>query len=133
MDNIFQDLIGEGIVIIYMDDMFLSTKTKDHLRENTRRVLQRFNGKRSISKTQKMQVLQREDRMAGNGNSRRKDNDGPRKTQRNSGLACPNHSETSMGLPGIQELLPAIHPRFLIACPTSKRTPEKRPKIRVDN
>ena len=42
MDNIFQDLIGEGIVIIYMDDMFLSAKTKDHLRENTRRVLQRL-------------------------------------------------------------------------------------------
>ena len=40
MDDIFQDLIEEKIVIIYMDDMFLSAKTKDRLRENTRRVLQ---------------------------------------------------------------------------------------------
>ena len=40
MDDIFEDLIEEGIVIIYMDDMFLSAKTKEQLRENTRRVLQ---------------------------------------------------------------------------------------------
>ena len=42
MDDIFEDLIEEGIVIIYMDDMFLSTKTKEQLRENTRWVLQRL-------------------------------------------------------------------------------------------
>ena len=42
MDNIFKDLIEEGIVIIYMDDMFLSARTKEQLRENTRRVLQRL-------------------------------------------------------------------------------------------
>ena len=40
MDNIFEDLIEEGIVIIYMDDMFLSAKTKEQLRENTKWVLQ---------------------------------------------------------------------------------------------
>ena len=33
MDDIFEDLIEEGIVIIYMDDMFLSAKTKEQLRE----------------------------------------------------------------------------------------------------
>ena len=42
MDNIFEDLIEEGIVIICMDDMFLSAKTKEQLRENTKRVLQRL-------------------------------------------------------------------------------------------
>ena len=42
MDDIFEDLIEEGIVIIYMDDMFLSAKTKEQLRENTKRVLQRL-------------------------------------------------------------------------------------------
>ena len=40
MDDIFQDLIEKGIMIIYMDDMFLSAKTKDWLCENTKRVLQ---------------------------------------------------------------------------------------------
>ena len=40
IDDIFEDLIKEGIVIIYMDDMFLSAKTKEQLRENTKRVLQ---------------------------------------------------------------------------------------------
>ena len=42
MDDIFKDFIEEGIVIIYMDDMFLSAKTKEQLRENTKRVLQRL-------------------------------------------------------------------------------------------
>ena len=42
MDNIFEDLIEEGILIIYMDDMFLSAKTKEQLRENTKRVLQQL-------------------------------------------------------------------------------------------
>ena len=42
MDNIFEDLIEEGIVIIYMDNMFLSAKMKEQLRENTKRVLQRL-------------------------------------------------------------------------------------------
>ena len=40
MDEIFKDMIEEGIVIIYMDDMFLAAKTKECLQENTRRVLQ---------------------------------------------------------------------------------------------
>ena len=42
MCNSPEDLIKEGIVIIYMDDMFLSAKTKEQLRENTKRVLQRL-------------------------------------------------------------------------------------------
>ena len=42
MDDIFEDLIKEGIVIIYMDDMFLSAKTKEQLRENNKRVLQQL-------------------------------------------------------------------------------------------
>ena len=42
MDDIFEDLIEEGIVIIYMDNMFLLPKTKEQLRENTKRVLQRL-------------------------------------------------------------------------------------------
>ena len=42
MDDIFEDLIEEGIVIIYMDDMFISAKTKEQLRENTKQVLQRL-------------------------------------------------------------------------------------------
>ena len=42
MDNIFKDLIEEGIMIIYMDDMFLSAKTKEQLWENTKWVLQQL-------------------------------------------------------------------------------------------
>ena len=42
MDDIFEDLIKEGIVIIYMDNMFLLAKMKEQLRENTKRVLQRL-------------------------------------------------------------------------------------------
>ena len=42
MDKIFHNMIEEGIIIIYMDNMFLPAKTKECLRENMRRVLQQL-------------------------------------------------------------------------------------------
>ena len=38
----FKDLIDEGIIIIYMDDLFLFTKDLTSLKENTKQVLQRL-------------------------------------------------------------------------------------------
>ena len=35
MDDIFVDLIEEGIAIIYMNDTFLLAKTKEQLQNNT--------------------------------------------------------------------------------------------------
>ena len=40
MDTTFKDLINEGIIIIYMDNLFLFTKDLTSLEENTKRVLQ---------------------------------------------------------------------------------------------
>ena len=40
MDATFKDLIDEGIIIIYMDDLFLFAKDLTLLEENTKRVLQ---------------------------------------------------------------------------------------------
>ena len=40
MDATFKDLIDEGIIIIYMDDLFLFAKDLTSLEENTKRVLQ---------------------------------------------------------------------------------------------
>ena len=42
MDAMFKDLIEEGIIIIYMDDLFLFAKDLTSLEENTKRVLQRL-------------------------------------------------------------------------------------------
>ena len=42
MDATFKDLIEEGIIIIYMDDLFLFTKDLTSLEENTKQVLQRL-------------------------------------------------------------------------------------------
>ena len=42
MDATFKDLIDEGIIIIYMDDLFLFAKDLTSLKENTKRVLQRL-------------------------------------------------------------------------------------------
>ena len=42
MDDLFQDLIEEKIVIIYMDDIFLYTKDEETLERNTRKVLKRL-------------------------------------------------------------------------------------------
>ena len=42
MDTTFKDLIDEGIIIIYMDDLFLFAKDLMSLEENTKQVLQRL-------------------------------------------------------------------------------------------
>ena len=42
MDSIFGDLIEGCIVIIYMNDIFLFTKTLEQLEINTKKVLQRL-------------------------------------------------------------------------------------------
>ena len=42
MDSLFGDLIDEGIVIIYMDDIFLFAETQEELEANTKRILQRL-------------------------------------------------------------------------------------------
>ena len=42
MDATFKDLIDEGIIIIYMDDLFLFAKDLTSLEENTKWVLQRL-------------------------------------------------------------------------------------------
>ena len=74
MNDIFEDLIEEGIVIIYMDDMFLSAKTKEQLRENTRQVLQRLmENDLFVPETKEMRILQGKDRVARNGYTGRKD------------------------------------------------------------
>ena len=42
MDSWFRDLINEGVIIIYMDDLFLFAKDLVSLRKNTKLVLQRL-------------------------------------------------------------------------------------------
>ena len=42
MDDIFGDLISQGIVIIYMDDIFLFAPDEKTLTENTKKVLARL-------------------------------------------------------------------------------------------
>ena len=39
MDDIFGDMINEGIIIVYMDDIFIFAPDKVTLMKNTRRVL----------------------------------------------------------------------------------------------
>ena len=42
MDNYFEDLINEGGIVIYMDDILIHTKTKELLMRRTKEVLDRL-------------------------------------------------------------------------------------------
>ena len=42
MDDIFGDMINEGIIIVYMDDIFIFAPDKVTLAKNTRKVLARL-------------------------------------------------------------------------------------------
>ena len=39
MDNYFEDLINEGGIVIYMDDILIHAKTKEQLMRRTKQVL----------------------------------------------------------------------------------------------
>ena len=39
MDDYFEDLINEGGIVIYMDDILIHMKTKEHLMRRTKQVL----------------------------------------------------------------------------------------------
>ena len=42
MNNSFKDMIAEGWLIVYMDDMLITSRNKEEDIERTRRVLQRM-------------------------------------------------------------------------------------------
>jgi len=42
MNNIFTDMISEGVVVVYLDDILIFTKDLDEHRRITQRVLRRL-------------------------------------------------------------------------------------------
>ena len=42
MDDYFEDLINKGAIVIYMDDILIHTKTKEHFMRRTKQVLDRL-------------------------------------------------------------------------------------------
>ena len=92
MDDIFEDLIEEGIVIIYMDNMFLSVKMKEQLRENTKRVLQRLTENDLYLKPKKCEFYKEKIEWLGMvGYTGRENYYGSWKVERNSRLAGPHY------------------------------------------
>ena len=60
MDSYFQDMINEGWIVIYMDDILLYAPTKEKLQELTKRVLQRLKEKDLFLKLEKCKFEQEE-------------------------------------------------------------------------
>jgi hypothetical protein len=60
MDAYFQDMLNEGWIVIYMDDILLFAKTKEELREMTKRVLRRLREKDLFLKLEKCQFEKEE-------------------------------------------------------------------------
>jgi NDP-sugar pyrophosphorylase family protein len=57
MDDYFRDMIDEGWIAIYMDDILIHARTKEDLEKRTKRVLKRLKEHDVyIPKTRKMQV-----------------------------------------------------------------------------
>src|SRR5258705_7519188 len=53
MDDYFRDMINEGWLVIYMDDILIHARTKEQLKERTRRVLNRLQEKDLYLKLEK--------------------------------------------------------------------------------
>jgi hypothetical protein len=110
MDNIFEDMIFDGIIIVYMDNIFLFSPDEETLTKNTKRVLSQLQENDLFLKPTKCEFNKTK---VGNNYLRRKNLHGSRKTVRNSRLACPDHGETNSRILRFWKLLPLIHPKFL--------------------
>jgi hypothetical protein len=60
MDAYFQEMLNEGWIVIYMDDILLYAKTIEELRELTKRVLRRLKEKDLFLKLEKCKFEQEE-------------------------------------------------------------------------
>ena len=60
MDNYFRDMIDEGWIAIYMDDILIHAKTKEELQEKTKRVLERLKEHNLYLKPEKCKFEQAE-------------------------------------------------------------------------
>ena len=53
MDNIFKDMISEGVVVVYLDDILIFTETLDEHRRITRHVLELLENHKLYPRTDK--------------------------------------------------------------------------------
>jgi hypothetical protein len=56
MDNYFRDMIDEGWIAIYMDDILIHARTKEDLEKRNKTSTRMIKRTRSLLKTRKMQV-----------------------------------------------------------------------------
>ena len=120
MNEIFQDMIHERWIIIYMDDIFIFTKT---IKENVKcikRVLQWLVD--NNSKARKMYLLDERSGISRNDHFRKSITNGPSQTLRNSRMACINKCQKRQIIPQIWKLLSPVHTRLWEYHKTTKRS-----------
>ena len=133
MDDIFKDLIEEGIVIIYMDDMFLSAKTKEQLRENTRRVLQRLMENNLYLKPKKCEFCKEKIKWLGMVIQEGKITMDPGKLKGIQDWPAPTTVRQVWGFLGFGNFYRHFIRGFSEVARPPQRTPEERQEVRMDS
>jgi len=108
MDSIFKDLIAEGLIIVYMDDILIFAKDKQQLDKITRKVLQRLQENDLYLKPEKCSFEKTKIDYLGMIIEEGKISMDPTK-QRNPRLASSKNSQTSPIILRIRQFLSTIH------------------------
>ena len=114
IDSIFTDMIEGCIVIVYMDNILIFTKTQEDLEQYTKMVLQQLQENHLFLKATKcefnktrieyLRIIVEEGKLAM---------DPIKLCRRNWGLAYTNHCQTCLTILEIWELLPMIRHLFI--------------------
>ena len=115
MNNSFKDMIAEGWLIIYMDDMFITAANKQENVKQTRRVLQRMKDLdlHLKLKTEEVQVWSKRSGLFRTHPPTRRNRHGPHQTIWNHRMADPCQSKGCSILFRIHQLLQKVHRKLL--------------------
>ena len=126
MNDIFRDMIAEGVVCVYLDDILIFTKTLSEHRMITQRVLECLQEYNLCLKPEKCKFECTQIEYVSRSNHLgRNSRDGPSKGVRSFGVAGASEQKGSPVLCQICKFLPTVHQAFLSPCVCPVRPHQK--------
>ena len=134
MNDIFHDLIMEGVVMVYLDDILIFTETLEQHREVTRRVLALLKKHKLFLKPDKCEFEKTRVEYLGVIVSHNSVEMDPTKIAGVAEWLTPTtKKEVQSFLPRLHQLLPLIHSRLLSSCSSPLRSHRKRCEMALDH
>ncbi|CAK5273552.1 unnamed protein product [Mycena citricolor] len=116
MNDILRELINEGHVVVYLDDILIFTENLDEHRRTTKRVLELLQKTQVVPEARKVRVRTHGNRIFGCNYWTQFNADGPSQDQGRDGMARTKERQTSPSLPRVHQLLSTLCPGICGGC-----------------